>query len=84
MSAGIMRDALIVVELSKSKRDERHLACHGRVGREQRSFWQSVAVKTKDVDTRRRGYRSTARTDCPREVSGDVRLGRPRLQEASK
>ena len=72
MSAGIMRVAAMVEECPNSTLDERPLHCRRLLGRQTRSFWQAVVMKTRDVGTSNRGCGSVTQTHSPRVVSVDT------------
>ena len=80
MSAGMTGNATMVEELTNSTLDERHLHCRRLLGRQTRSFRQAVVMKKIDVETSNRGCGRAGWTHSPRPVSGDMRVGRVRIQ----
>ena len=80
MSAGMMRIATMVKELTDSTPEDRPLHCRRLRRRQPRSFRQAVVMKEFDVETCDRCCGSAARTQCPRAVSVDQRLGRARIE----
>ena len=80
MSAGMVRIATMVKELTDSTLEERLLHCRRLRRRQPRSFQQAVVMKEFDVETCDRCCGSAARTQCPRAVSVDQRFGRARIE----
>ena len=80
MSAGMVRIATMVKELTDSTLEERLLHCRWLRRRQPRSFRQVVVMKEFDVETCDRCCGSAARTQCPGVVSAEKRLGRVRIE----